>query len=101
MIWLSGFWSAASHCNGGSSQRTLGSGECGPSHWERQDARDTLAQGESLQGWADALAAATAALPDAQLTAAAEASARADTLRHYERAVQAYQQVHAVLSCMC
>lgn len=59
-----------------------------------------FAQGESLQGWADALAAATAALPDAQLTGAAEAAARADTLRHYERAVQAYQQVHAVLSCV-
>ena len=55
-------------------------------------------QGESLQGWADALASVTAALPDAQLTAAAEASARADMLRHYERAVQAYQQVHVTLS---
>ncbi|KAK9838501.1 hypothetical protein WJX81_003740 [Elliptochloris bilobata] len=54
-----------------------------------------LGLGECLQGWADALAAATAALPDAQLTEAAEASARVDTQRLYERALQAYQQVRA------
>lgn len=52
-----------------------------------------LWQGESLQGCAEALAAATAALPDSQLTQAAEASAFKQTLRLYEHAVQAYGQV--------
>jgi len=49
-------------------------------------------QGESLQGWAEALAAAAAALPDALLTPAAEAAAREQGLALFERAVRAYQQ---------
>lgn len=50
-------------------------------------------QGESLQGWAEAVAAATAALPDTQLTRAVEAAASEQALRLYERAVQAYGKV--------
>jgi len=49
-------------------------------------------QGESLQGWAEALAATAAALPDALLTPAAEVATREQGLALFERAVQAYQQ---------